>query len=204
MLSLAALVLEASSPVSGPAPIPRKGSPPIGSTLMTRAPRSASIDTPIGVAMMVANSRIVKPSSGRPLGFVPFADSAPLRAGQLNPFASPTVGAARSICAGVSRRCAIGPNCCTAPSCGSSIVTTSRLACISGLATASWVGVKISAATLPEARKMSIHSSAGRSCIRSRIRSRISSSASGVHSAGPPCHCSSANSSLRSAASMKA
>ena len=99
MLSLAALVLAASMPVSGPPPIPRNGSPPIGSTLITRAPRSASIETPIGVAIIVANSRIVTPLSGLPLGRAPLGEGvdAPSRGGQLKPFASPTAGAARAI-----------------------------------------------------------------------------------------------------------
>ena len=107
MLSLAALVLEASSPRRGPPPMPRKGSPPIGSTLITRAPRSASIETPIGVAMMVANSRMVKPSKGLPLGTEPLAETAlgeGSRGLQAKPLASPTAGAGRSIRAGVSRR----------------------------------------------------------------------------------------------------
>ena len=108
MLSLAALVLAASRPVSGPPPMPRKGSPPIGSTLITRAPRSASIETPIGVAMIVANSRIVTPSSGLPVGCAPLGCGtlcgevdAPLRGGQLKPFASPTAGAGWVSFAGV-------------------------------------------------------------------------------------------------------
>ena len=58
-----AVVLAAGVP---PATRWRYGSPSSGSTLMTRAPRSASIDVAIGAAMIVANSTTVMPSSGRP------------------------------------------------------------------------------------------------------------------------------------------
>ena len=57
-----AVVLAAGVP---PATRWRYGSPSSGSTLITRAPRSASIDVAIGAAMIVANSTTVMPSSGR-------------------------------------------------------------------------------------------------------------------------------------------
>ena len=43
----------------------RKGSPAIGSSLITRAPKSASIEAPKGEAMMAAASTTVTPVSGK-------------------------------------------------------------------------------------------------------------------------------------------
>ncbi len=60
MLSLPAFVFIALIP---PAPIPRNGSPPGCSTLITRAPRSARCAEASGPAMIVAKSSTSVPSS---------------------------------------------------------------------------------------------------------------------------------------------
>ena len=87
----------------------RMGSPDICSTLMTRAPKSVSMVVPWGAAKSTASSRMVTPAKGRPsaasrgvLGAsdrvtVPF-DSA---SSMISPWCSSSIGALRSIRAGV-------------------------------------------------------------------------------------------------------
>ena len=202
--SLPALVLTAMRPSMFMA---RNGSPPNGSTLITRAPRSASIAIASGAAMIVDRSTTVMPSSGRPgtpataasVGSVAARGTSEVNTSSV---CWPIVGDPPWTDAGVATSSAIGAIWVTAPTEASSISTrpcpSTRSICDSASA-ALMMG---SAATLPFSAKACIHSSAVRSCMRIRMRSRASSVASTDHTAGLPWNFSSIrNSPSRSMAS---
>ena len=203
MLSLLTFVLAAPMPAAPPTPIVRNGSPPGGSTLITRAPRSPRNDVPSGVAMIVENSSTVMPSSAwRGAGPTPFEDCHAGRgdSASTSSVCSPSCGSGRTGSAGVPVMRTIGPIWRMLPSRGCSTSSTCPFSTRSGSSSASCVLTNLVAATEPFSRKACIHAPASCSCMRRSMRSRSSSIASSDHVGRAPMYRSSAKISTRSAA----
>ena len=191
MLSLPALHLDAPKPWN----MLRKGSPPSGSILMTRAPRSASTEAPSGAAMMVALSTTVTPCSGR-------CGAAPLGRGTV------TERGARSLkVVSLTASPALPGDCvrfASRPSCLPPLrSTTWPLATTSGSSSASWVVWYGWETTPPSATKMSVHSASVLVCMCANRRSRNPSSVSRGQRMGSPSYFGSRSSSASPEARKK-
>ena len=137
MLSLPAVVLSEPSPRDVPAPglpLPRKLSPSTGSTLITRAPRSARTVVAKGTATTDANSSTVTPSRGGAPEGSPgsAAGGAAGRSRHAASWCSPGSACQSAGAPGVSGSDASGPSCLVSPSRGERSVTTSPLWTICG------------------------------------------------------------------------
>ena len=212
MLSLPCSTLP--PPASGKAMTSRMLSPPRGSILITRAPRSASTVAPNGAANMPPSSRIVTPASGQsraalqaaPASVPPAGLSGPGEAAspRISRECSPGRGARPTAVSGAPPACTSVEGCRTGPRSGSSTVTARPSHSICGCASASSGVRNCSPNTLELRANTASHSPSVRSPTLASILSHHSWRSSGVGRSGKPAHLGSATSSARPSSSRKA
>ena len=215
MLSLPCSTLP--PPASGNAITPRIVSPSTGSTLITRAPRSASTVAPNGAANMPPSSSTVTPASGQAPGACPVLPppvpparvrgrgwSGEAASRRISPACSSSRGARRISVSGRRQACTRVDGWRTGPRSGSSTVTTRPSWTSCGCASASSGVRNCSPNTFGLRSKTASHSASVRSPTLASIFSHHSWRSSGAGRSGNSAHFGSVTSSASPSSSSQA